>query len=149
MNLVEEARRFAIYAHEGQKDKIGTDYFASHVEVVAGYTREYGGTVEQVAAAYLHDTVEDTNVELHTIVHSFGNEVAEIVDALTKRDNETYLQFVSRCIRTPDAVLVKIADIRSNTDPSRVMYLPRETRIRQANKYANALPMLWEAYDGR
>lgn len=149
MNLVLEARKFAIHAHDGQKDKIGTDYFSSHVEVVANYTREYGGSVEQVAAAYLHDTVEDTNVTPEQINALFGPKVTTLVNFLTKNEGESYMQFICRVASYPDAVLVKLADIRSNTDPVRVMYLPHETRVRQATKYAKALPVLWEAYEGR
>lgn len=147
MNLVEEARKFAINAHDGQKDRIGTDYFASHVEVVANYTREYGGSVTQVAAAYLHDTVEDTDVNVELIDFLFGDEVADIVDALTKRAGETYNQFICRVTKTPPAVLVKLADIRSNTDPSRMLYLPRDKRERLARKYGDALPILWGALE--
>lgn len=148
-DLVEEARMFAEGMHRGQRDKIGADYFTSHAVPVANYTREYGGSIEQVVAAYLHDTVEDTHTTLEQIAVAFGDSVSSIVDALTRRGGESYMQFIRRCVETPDAVLVKLADIRSNTDPARVMYLPRDVRIRQATKYGKALPVLWAHYEGR
>lgn len=147
MNVVERARRLAIMAHDGQKDKIGTDYFARHVEVVASHTREYGGSDKQVAAAYLHDVVEDTDTTIDEIRQMFSVYIADVVNALTRRPGETYNQFIYRVTKTPDAILVKIADIRSNTDPSRLLYLPRDDRERLARKYSDALPILWGALE--
>jgi (p)ppGpp synthase/HD superfamily hydrolase len=83
-NLLADALGFAIEAHAGQTRK-GTDVpYVTHVMRVAALVIEHGGDAEQVAAALLHDTVEDCRDVTHEVVEvKFGAEVARIVHALT------------------------------------------------------------------
>ena len=82
--LVERAKAFALEAHKGQtrlnKDKTP---LATHIEEVVSLVAEFGGSEAEIAAAWLHDVVEDTPVTLEEIAANFGNEVAMIVDGLT------------------------------------------------------------------
>ncbi len=82
--LVEKAKRFAKEAHKNhtEKDELKTPYFF-HLQRVARLVQLSGGTDEEIAAAWLHDTVEDTSVTLEDIKRGFGENVAEIVDGLT------------------------------------------------------------------
>lgn len=73
IDYIEKAKAFAMMAHKGQTDKAGKDYFTAHVAVVADGV-EPDPLVK--AAAYLHDTVEDTGTTIDTIRAEFPQEVA-------------------------------------------------------------------------
>ena len=79
------AYRFAEASHEGQKRKSGED-FVEHPLSVAGILADLRLDTTTLEAALLHDTVEDTDVTLEVIEDEFGDEVARIVDGLTKLD---------------------------------------------------------------
>ena len=81
IDYIEKAKAFAMMAHKGQTDKAGEDYFTAHVAVVADGV-EPDPLVK--AAAYLHDTVEDTGTTIDTIRAEFPPEVAEAVSVLTR-----------------------------------------------------------------
>lgn len=68
--MVTKAKLWAIEAHAGQKDKAGKDYFEAHVSVVAKGVK--GDPVAE-AAAFLHDTVEDTTLTMEDIRAAFPN----------------------------------------------------------------------------
>jgi len=148
-NSVQRARELAIRHHAGQLDKIGLDYFVSHVEPVARMTREWGGSEVQVTAAYLHDLVEDTPITMEYIEQHFSDHAARIVQHLTKPTGWSYREFIRFVTVHPPAVLVKIADITSNMDPARLFYLDPDKRERLVSKYTDALPVLWANYQGR
>lgn len=81
--LVAEATKKALEWHAGQTRKGGGAPYASHLLQVAGAVMEFGGTDEQVAAALLHDAIEDQDIPVGTIAGLFGDEVARIVVACT------------------------------------------------------------------
>ena len=74
--MVTKAKLWAIEAHAGQKDKAGKDYFEAHVSVVAKGVK--GDPVAE-AAAFLHDTVEDTTLTMEDIRAAFPKEIADTV----------------------------------------------------------------------
>ena len=80
---IKEAYEFAEQAHDGQKRKSGDPYISHPVEV-AKILIEYGADDASIIAALLHDTVEDTSVTLEDIKKQFGEEVALLVDGVTK-----------------------------------------------------------------
>lgn len=80
---IKEAYKFADKAHDGQKRKSGDPYISHPVEV-AKILIEYGADDASIIAALLHDTVEDTDVTLDDIKKQFGEEVALLVDGVTK-----------------------------------------------------------------
>ncbi len=81
--ILEKAYEFAIQAHTGQKRLSGED-FVEHPIAVATILSEMRGDVQTLCAALLHDVVEDTNVKLDEIRSRFGDEVAKLVDGVTK-----------------------------------------------------------------
>ena len=83
--LLERAYRFAEDAHEGQYRLSGEPY-VEHPVAVTGILADLRLDTTTLTAALLHDTVEDTDVGLGDIEKEFGNEVARIVDGLTKLD---------------------------------------------------------------
>ena len=78
-----KAYELALVVHEGQTRKSG-DPFISHPTGVARILSELGMDATTVVAAFLHDSVEDTELELKDLRDSFGDEVAGIIDGLTK-----------------------------------------------------------------
>ncbi len=126
VNYIEKAKNIAKAAHLYQKRKNGSDYFDAHIQKVVDlvYERRSKLTVEWgstymlplvVSAAYLHDTVEDTSVTLEYIRREFPEVVHQMVDALTRRKNETYFDFIMRIKKSCyGAKYIKICDIIQN-----------------------------------
>ncbi|ANV97853.1 penta-phosphate guanosine-3'-pyrophosphohydrolase [Helicobacter enhydrae] len=80
---IQKAIDFSIQAHQGQTRKSGIPYVI-HPICVASIVAFYGGDEAMICASLLHDVVEDTHFSLQEVRDGFGDEVAEIVDALTK-----------------------------------------------------------------
>ncbi len=87
--LIARAYAFAERAHKGQARKSGEPYI-NHPVAAAEILREWHLDDATVAAALLHDTVEDTGVPLETIRKEFGDEVAFLVDGVTKLGHVKY-----------------------------------------------------------
>ena len=105
------ALSLARQVHAGQVDKAGCPYI-DHVErVIAGL--EATDTVGRIVAA-LHDAVEDTPLTLADIAARFGTAVARGVDGMTRRDGESYSDFITRCGSDPVSRRVKLADLADN-----------------------------------
>ena len=81
---VEAARAMAIEAHGNQR--YGEKPYIYHLDQVAGLVGAWGNTAEVIA--YLHDTLEDTNLSVRTVRDSFGFLVADCVQALTDDSGE-------------------------------------------------------------
>ena len=124
LTLEARALAFATEAHAGQVRKYTGVAYITHPIEVANIVKTVPHTPEQVAAALLHDVVEDTAVELSEVEHFFGSEVAALVDELTdfsKKNNivgnrayrkgldRDYLGTISAAAQT-----VKYADLISN-----------------------------------
>lgn len=140
--MVEKAKRWAVEAHAGQKDKAGENYFTAHVSVVA---RGVNNDPVAEAVAYLHDTVEDTTITMEDIRAEFPKEVADAVDVLTHRKKMSYAEYIWRVHQNQIATKVKLSDLRSNMDLTRLPYpLTQKDLLREA-KYLRAYKML----DGR
>ena len=83
IDRIRAAMDLAIAAHDGQLRQSGEEYVC-HPLHVACILVEIGMDSDAVAAALLHDVVEDTDIELSEIASRFGQEVAELVDGVTK-----------------------------------------------------------------
>jgi (p)ppGpp synthase/HD superfamily hydrolase len=85
--LAAAALRFARRAHLGQHRKQTNEQFVEHPIAVARLLSEAGYDDHVMVAAYLHDVVEKTGVELEEIRERFGPEVAEVIDSLSEDDD--------------------------------------------------------------
>lgn len=117
------AIEFAMDAHKGQIRKYSNEPYIVHPIEVAEIVWLAGGDENQICAALLHDVVEDCEVSLVTINKIFGDDVAQLVDDLTKK---TTSADGNRSVRklmeekrlaniSPRAKMVKLADLISNT----------------------------------
>lgn len=89
--IKEQALEYASKAHLGQKRKNGGD-FIEHPILVAKILEDAGASDELVAAAYLHDTVEDTDVTLNDIYKEFGNIVGDYVKSNTEDKSKSWIE---------------------------------------------------------
>lgn len=88
-SVVERAFEVAERAHKGQLRKSGDPYI-THPVAVAEILLDFGLDANSIAAALLHDTVEDTSYSQESLRKDFGSEVASLVDGVTKLDRLTY-----------------------------------------------------------
>ena len=107
--LVIRAYEAAAQAHEGQRRKTGEAYI-THPVAVAGVVADLGLDDTSIAAALLHDAVEDTSVELVGLADDFGPEVAAIVDGVTKLDRVRFASKQAQQAATLRKMLVAIAN---------------------------------------
>ena len=124
ISLVLEAYRFGEEAHQGQTRLSGEPYI-THPLAVAGALAEWRMDAQAVAAALLHDVMEDTAVTKADIAERFGKQVAELVDGLSKLDRiefqsyqdaqaENFRKMLMAMARDLRIVLIKLADRRHN-----------------------------------
>jgi (p)ppGpp synthase/HD superfamily hydrolase len=136
------AEAIARRAHRGQLDKSGADYIA-HPARVAARVYERGGTDAAVAAAWLHDVIEDCDVTTPDLLAArITQEVVRAVDSVTKRQGESVEDYCARVRSDPIGLLVKHADLADNTSPERTALLAEATRERLAKKYSYVRSLL-------
>ena len=119
------AHRIARYAHEGQMYG-NKGYFKHHILGVVRNVELYcrdnqiGVGTEKYSllkiSAYLHDILEDTSVGEGFIRENFGDEILEVVGHLTRKDDETYFEYIHRVKENEYARVVKVADIEFNLE---------------------------------
>jgi GTP pyrophosphokinase len=140
LEVLSRAYRISAQAHQGQKRLSGDD-FVSHSVAVATILAEQQMDTTTIAAALLHDVVEDSDVTLDHLRRDFGNEVADLVDGLTKistlnfrstaeEQAENYRKLLMSVARDARVIIIKLADRLHNMrtlDP-----LPPEKRKRIA-----------------
>lgn len=137
-----EIEALARAAHAAQTDKAGRPY-AEHLQAVAEGVRERGGDDEQIAAAWLHDAVEDDVLSEDWLREAaLTRRTKDIVLALTKREGELPESYAKRIRTTPGALVVKASDLAHNADPARLAVLDEHTRARLTKKYTTMRALL-------
>jgi (p)ppGpp synthase/HD superfamily hydrolase len=116
MATLERAILIAAQAHLGQRDKGGAPYILHPLRMMMRMESEAA-----MIAAALHDVVEDSAWTLEQLRdEGFSEEVLQAVDCLTRRDGETYDEFVARAGANAIARPVKIADLEDNMNVKRL-----------------------------
>lgn len=123
-DYLEIAICIAAEAHKGQVDKNGMPYILHPLAVMMKV-----GTLELKVIAVLHDTIEDTYVTPdYLLENGIPEKIVEVVELLTKKDDETYEEYLRKVKQNPLAKAVKLADLAHNTDPERASGLNEERR---------------------
>lgn len=135
MNDVSLAVMLAASLHSGQVDKGGEPYILHPLRVMLAVPAECR------IAAVIHDLVEDTSYTLEDARADFGDDVANAVDALTRREGEDYFAYVRRAKANPIARQVKLVDLNDNMDPRRKPANDEGYALRMG-KYVTARAML-------
>lgn len=123
--IEELAYYFSVAAHQAvqQKRKYTNEPYYRHPYEVAQIVKGVGGTPSMVAAAYLHDCVEDTGVDQWTIDRMFGAHIGDLVAGLTdvskpEHGNRTARKQIDRehtALQSPECKTIKLADLISNS----------------------------------
>ncbi|MBE9515939.1 MAG: bifunctional (p)ppGpp synthetase/guanosine-3',5'-bis(diphosphate) 3'-pyrophosphohydrolase [Proteobacteria bacterium] len=123
MSLVERAAEYAEKAHKGQKRKYTGEPYINHCITVSELVKSVDHTDEMLAAALLHDTVEDTEIAIMDIYFDFGEPICSYVAGLTdvstladgnraarkKIDRDHYIN------SSPEVQTIKLADLIDNS----------------------------------
>src|SRR5688572_14891765 len=140
LGLIERAYTVAERAHEGQKRKSGEPYI-THPIAVAQILADLGIGPKTVAAALLHDTVEDTAYTLDQVRADFGDEIAMLVDGVTKLDKvkygdstqaETVRKMIVAMSKDIRVLIIKLADRLHNARTWG--FVPAESASRKATE---------------
>ncbi|MGQ0776669.1 MAG: RelA/SpoT family protein [Pseudonocardiales bacterium] len=138
--LLQRAYDVAEEKHSHQQRKSGDPYI-THPLAVSTILGELGMDTTTLVAALLHDTVEDTDYSLSRLTDDFGDEVAHLVDGVTKIDKvklgaaaeaETIRKMVIAMARDPRVLVIKLADRLHNMRTMR--FLPPEKQARKAKE---------------
>ncbi len=109
--ILRTAEQISRAAHLGQYRKDGRPYMA-HVEAVVA---QVGDDLEAQALAWLHDVLEDTSYRREELIElGIPERLVQLLDLLTKRREESYVQYIERVKRSDVAIKVKKADIIAN-----------------------------------
>lgn len=140
LSMLQRAYAVAEERHATQMRRSGDPYI-THPLAVANILAELGMDTTTLVAALLHDTVEDTGYSLETLTADFGEEVAHLVDGVTKLDRvvlgtaaeaETIRKMIIAMARDPRVLVIKVADRLHNMRTMR--FLPPEKQARKARE---------------
>ncbi|MBF0264314.1 MAG: RelA/SpoT family protein [Gammaproteobacteria bacterium] len=139
IELVYKAYLFGAEAHDGQTRMSGEPYIY-HPIAVARILADMRMDAQTLVAAMLHDVIEDTEIAKEQVADEFGQEVAEIVDGLTKLDNikfnskdeakaESFRKLVLAMVNDLRVILIKLADRLHNMRTLGAMAQEKKVRI--------------------
>jgi len=134
--LIKDALEFSVKMHRGQERKSGLPY-VSHCIDVANILLDWNMDATTIASALLHDVVEDTDVTLENVKLLFGNDVAFLVDGVTKIDNivfqsekhkqaENFTKLFLSLAKDLRVIIIKFADRLNNMET--IQYLSQKKR---------------------
>lgn len=134
-----KALKLCFEAHKNQVDKSGIPYVFHPFHLA-----EQMVTEETTVVALLHDVVEDTNYTLEDLSKKgFGESVIAAISLLTHDDETEYMDYVRAIKENPIAKAVKLADLRHNSDLSRLDVIDEKATLRR-QKYLKAIELLEE-----
>ena len=133
------ASKLATMAHQGQEDLAGDPYIG-HVARVARSVDSGDATV----VAFLHDTVEDSDMTISEIRDQFPDHIAEAVDLVTHDGDDSYDEYIDQIAGNDLATQVKLADLEDNLNLSRLSEITDDD-LDRAVTYGHAHRKLTEA----
>ena len=137
MATLERAIEIAVEAHKGQKDKAGASYILHPLRVMMSFDSEI-----EMTTAVLHDVIEDSSWTASRLRdEGFSEEIVESVLCVTKKEGESYEEFVERSKKNPLARKVKLADLEDNMNLSRISNIT-EKDLRRLKRYHRAWQVL-------
>ncbi len=126
-------------AHKDQKDKSGQPYVFHPFHLAEQMTTE-----ETTIVALLHDLLEDTDYTVADLAEmGFDKSVTDAIALMTHAEGVDYMDYVRAIKENPIAKAVKLADLRHNSDLSRLDVVD-EKALRRVEKYAKAIALLEE-----
>ncbi len=146
--LIRQAFEMAADAHKTMRRKSGEPYILHPLAVARICTEEIGLGVRSTICSLLHDTVEDTDISLDDVRREFGEEIAKIVDGLTKISNvvdvnasqqaENFRKILLTLTDDPRVILIKLADRMHNMRTLDSMKAEKQLKISSETIYVYA-----------
>lgn len=146
--LLRRSFEMAAEAHKTMRRKSGEPYILHPIAVARICVEEIGMGVRSTICALLHDTVEDTDITLDDIKREFGDEIAKIVDGLTKISNvmdanisqqaENFKKILLTLTDDPRVILIKLADRLHNMRTMDSMKREKQLKISSETVYVYA-----------
>lgn len=134
------ALSIAVTAHAGHEDRSGRPYILHVLNVVLGCVSDDDAMV----VAALHDVVEDSPMTLDGLRSAgFSERIVEAVDAISRREGETYEDYIERVVKVPLARQVKKVDLEHNMDVRRLPQFTQKDATR-LDRYRKA----WDRVTG-
>lgn len=141
--MINKAIIIATVAHENQVDKAGEPYIFHPLRVMLSLKSE-----DEKICGVLHDVIEDTNITIEYLIEQgFSNEIIQALEALTKKENENYDDFINRVLENKLACYVKLADLNDNMNLSRIKN-PTEKDFKRVEKYKDAKERITQFLQG-
>lgn len=131
-----KAMNIAYSAHMGQIDKSGIPYIFHPLHLA-----EFMDTEEECVVALLHDVVEDTNITMEQLEQEFSSAIIEALKLLTHEKSVGYMKYIKNLKNNPLAKKVKLADLKHNSDQTRLEHLSLKD-IARNKKYQQAIELL-------
>ena len=136
--FVRTAEEIARLAHSKQFRRDGKTPYITHPQAVAIWLTKMGWNDYAIAAGWLHDILEDTDVKTDFLrTEGIPSRVIEVIELLTKQKDSDYFSYLVKLKKDPVAVQVKIADMIAN--------LSDQPSYEQMNKYSKGLLFLLES----
>lgn len=133
LHLLEKAISIATQAHAGQTDKSGKPYILHVLRVMMK-----GKTEEEMMCGILHDLVEDTDWSFEKLKEEgFPEAVINALELVTRKNNESYSDFIERITGNDLAIRVKLNDLEDNMDVRRLNKVT-EKDAERLSKYIKA-----------
>ena len=114
MDIILKSIIFSREKHKDQLDDDGLSYFISHIEQVVKIIRNVTEDENIICAAYLHDTLEDTETTYDELKNEFGEVIANLVFELTQEGKKDSKGYYFPRLHSKEAILIKFADRLSN-----------------------------------
>lgn len=138
-NLTKKALKLCFVTHKEQIDKSGIPYVFHPFHLAEQMTDETTTVV-----ALLHDVVEDTELTFEDLEkQGFGEEIIAALKLLTHNDDTPYMDYVAEIKSNKIATAVKLADLRHNSDLTRLDVVD-EKALKRKEKYEKAIKLLEE-----
>ena len=135
--LTKKALKLCFEAHKNQVDKTNLPYVFHPFHLAEQMTDEIS-----TVCALLHDVVEDTNISFKDLENmGFPKEVIDVLKLLTHNDDTPYMDYVINLSQNKTAVKVKLADLKHNSDLTRLDVID-EYALQRKEKYAKAIAYL-------
>ena len=136
-SIVDLALSIARKAHEGQLDKAGVDYIEHPIYVASRVDTE-----EEKAVALLHDVIEDSSVTAEELLNAgLPETVVTAIQILSKKKGQDYQTYLENVKSNPLARVIKLADLKHNSDLSRLSSVT-DKDLERLEKYKKAIDYL-------
>ncbi len=139
--MIDRAMAICVEAHSGQMDRYGQIYIFHPMRVM-----QRVNSINDKCVAILHDVVEDSEWTVEDLTQEgFPSVIVDAVDAISKRDDEEYTDYIQRVRENAIAIRVKLADLEDNMDLRRTRGEMTVSDLERLKRYRKAYTVLNES----